>query len=307
LFVLAIVPQLLLDIPTTWVLGGSGLAYELAGGSLWAPLTEEVAKGLGILLVLVLAHREIDSVLDGIVYGAMAGLGFAFTENVLYFTGALSEEGWGSWAFVVLLRTIPFGLNHALFAGLTGAGLAASYLSLNRLARLTLPGLGLIAGILFHSLHNLGASLAAVNCLTICFSFVFDWGGILLLGVLILLVWRQERGWMVEHLPGEVDEEVYHLVTSWRRWWRVRWTVLLRADLAAWRRMSALRQNTTEMAFKKQRLAQRGADARTWEEVERYRLRLSELGARPSLSQGARSPLLQAGAVESGDEKGEED
>jgi len=281
-FIMALIGQLILDIPTTWILPDEGLASELIGGSLWAPVTEEVAKGLGIVLVLLLARREMDSVLDGIVYGAMAGLGFAFTENVLYFGSALAEDGWGGWAFVVLLRTIPFGLNHAFFSGLIGAGLGAAYLSARTRVKLTAPAGGLVAGMLFHSAHNLGASLSATNILTICLSLVVDWGGILMLGVLITLIWRQEKGWMVEHLAGEVTDEVYQLTTSWPNWRRARWQALVQADMTRWRELGHLRQAATELAFKKHRLARRGHDPKTQSDIERYRQRLAELGAIPT-------------------------
>lgn len=66
-------------------------------------------------------------------------VGFALTENVLYFGSALAEDGWGSWAIVVLLQTIPFGLNHALLSGLTGAGLATAYLHRKAGARFAAP------------------------------------------------------------------------------------------------------------------------------------------------------------------------
>jgi RsiW-degrading membrane proteinase PrsW (M82 family) len=280
-FIIAVVAQLLLNVPTSWVLTEEGLASELIGGSVWAPITEEIAKGLGVVLVLVLARREIDSILDGIVYGAMAGLGFAFTENVLYFGGALAEDGWGGWVFVVLLRTVHFGLNHAFFTGLTGAGLGAAYLSLRRAVKLVAPAGGLGAGMLFHGIHNLGASLAAANCLAICFSFVFDWGGIALLGVLIVLVWQQEKSWMAKQLPGEVTDEVYQLVTSWGHWRRANWQTLLHADRSAWQKLNQTRRAATELAFKKHRLARRGQDAETQKDIKRYRQQLFELGATP--------------------------
>ncbi|MGD9100914.1 MAG: PrsW family intramembrane metalloprotease, partial [Anaerolineae bacterium] len=219
-FIIAVVAQLILGLPTIWVLSTEGLAYELVSGSLWAPLTEEFTKGLGVVLILVLARREMDSILDGIVYGAMSGLGFAFVENVLYFGQALAEDGWGGWAFTVLLRTIPFGLNHAFFTGLTGAALGVAYLSRRPFVKLLAPLGGLAAGMAFHGIHNLGASLSDINCLAVCASFGFDWGGILMLGVLVALVWRQEKGWMVEHLAGEVTDEAYQTVTSWRLWRR---------------------------------------------------------------------------------------
>src|SRR5262245_56206050 len=58
---------------------------EITEAGLVAPIVEEAVKAV-ILVVLFLAYqREFDNVLDGIVYGAMVGLGFAFVENVLYF------------------------------------------------------------------------------------------------------------------------------------------------------------------------------------------------------------------------------
>ncbi len=275
--IMALIAQLLLDIPTTWVLADAGLAYEVVGSSIWAPITEEIAKGLGVLLVMVVARREIDSVLDGIIYGALAGLGFAFTENVLYFVGAFAEEGWGSWALIVLLRTIPFGLNHALFTGLIGAGVAAAYLARKQWLRLAAVPTGLLAGMLFHSIHNLGSSLSGESCTPICLSFLFDWAGILLLGVAVVLVWRQEKSWIAGQLPGEVSEELYHLFTSWRVWQKARWSALLSADLARWRWLRHVRQAATELAFNMHKLAVRGADPRAEQEVARYRQRLAEL------------------------------
>lgn len=276
---MALVAQMLLDIPTTWIFSQATVAYEIVGGSIWAPITEEISKGLGVILILLLARREIDSVLDGIIYGALAGLGFAFTENVLYFGMAIAEDGWGSWAVVVLLRTIPFGLNHALFTGLIGAGVAAAYINRNSLIKLlAVPG-GLLAGMGFHSIHNLGASLAGESCAPICMSFVFDWGGVLMLGVLVVLVWRQERRWIAEQLPGLITDTTFQTITSWQHWLSARWGALFRGDISAWRRWRQIRQAAAELAFKKQRAADGRQDSQTEKDIERYRQRLVELGA----------------------------
>ena len=62
-----------------------------------APITEEGAKGLFILLLLWFRRRVIDGVLDGIVYAGLVGVGFAFTENILYLAGAyMGDDGLGS-------------------------------------------------------------------------------------------------------------------------------------------------------------------------------------------------------------------
>ncbi|MBN1316724.1 MAG: PrsW family intramembrane metalloprotease [Anaerolineales bacterium] len=273
----ALISQILLDIPTTWVLDASSQAYQILGSSIWAPVTEELAKGFGVLVLILLASREIDSILDGLILGALCGLGFALSENVLYFTSAVVEEGWESWFAVVLLRTIPFGLNHALFTGLTGAGAAAAHLSKKGWVKFIAPIGGLLAGILFHSIHNLGASLSGEQLAPLCASFIFDWGGLALLGLLILLVWRQEKRWIAEHLADELDEKLFVIMTSWVDWQNARWSTLLRGDLAGWQHWRQLRQTATEMAFKKQRLTQRGPDPKTEQDIIKYRRRLEEL------------------------------
>src|SRR5262245_6392700 len=48
-----------------------------------APLIEEFFKGVGILILVRRFRDEFDNVLDGLVYGALIGLGFAMTENIL--------------------------------------------------------------------------------------------------------------------------------------------------------------------------------------------------------------------------------
>ncbi len=59
-----------------------------------APVTEEAAKGLFILLLLIYRRHELDGVLDGLVYAGMVGIGFAFTENILYLTSAyMGQDG----------------------------------------------------------------------------------------------------------------------------------------------------------------------------------------------------------------------
>src|SRR3546814_12754020 len=53
-----------------------------------APITEEATKGLFLVLLVVWKRQEFDGVLDGIVYAGFVGIGFAFTENILYLSAA---------------------------------------------------------------------------------------------------------------------------------------------------------------------------------------------------------------------------
>ncbi len=76
-----------------------------------APLTEEGAKGLFIVLLLIYRRQELDGILDGIVYAGMIGIGFAFTENILYLTSAYmgsdhSAGGLGSAVGLFIVRCL---------------------------------------------------------------------------------------------------------------------------------------------------------------------------------------------------------
>ena len=67
-----------------YALTGSEGAAEFGTTSIAAPIIEEALKGLAVLVVFLMFRNEFDSVLDGVVYGAVTAMGFAAIENVLY-------------------------------------------------------------------------------------------------------------------------------------------------------------------------------------------------------------------------------
>ena len=88
---------------------GSEEATQIATGVFSAPLVEETSKGLAILLVWALFRSEFDTYLDGIVYGAVVGLGFAATENTYYiYSMGYLAEGWSGLAVVSVVRVVLF-------------------------------------------------------------------------------------------------------------------------------------------------------------------------------------------------------
>jgi len=133
-----------------------------------APVVEEVAKALALAGLFIIFWREFDDVLDGIVYGALVGIGFGMTENLLYFLATFLEEGWDGWGMVVFLRAIVFGLNHAFFTAFSGAGLGMARQAHRGWPRWLAPALGLSVAMVFHGLHNLGVTLADESLLGWC-------------------------------------------------------------------------------------------------------------------------------------------
>jgi protease PrsW len=98
------------------------------GASIVAPLDEEFYKGAGLVMIYLIARHEFDGLMDGLVYGAMIGLGFQVVENVQYFVHAAAQSGGGGLGAVIgtfFLRVLIAGLySHMLFTGLTGFGFA---------------------------------------------------------------------------------------------------------------------------------------------------------------------------------------
>ncbi len=112
---------------------GWGFVVARAGGpefasrwtaALTAPFTEEILKAAGVVLVFLIARSEVDDVMDGFVYGAVCGLGFAVVEDVLYFIAVFGGTPAGVLAGFYV-RVISSGLyGHVLYTGLAGMGIA---------------------------------------------------------------------------------------------------------------------------------------------------------------------------------------
>jgi len=90
---------------------GDPVVHGLAEAFLTAAMPEELAKLLVVLLYSA-RHRAFDEPMDGVVYGALAGLGFATLENLLYvFSGGLG---------LAVLRAVTAVPMHACCGALVG-------------------------------------------------------------------------------------------------------------------------------------------------------------------------------------------
>ncbi|MEQ6901285.1 PrsW family intramembrane metalloprotease [Nocardioides sp. YIM 152588] len=125
-----------------------------------APITEEASKGLFLLLLLWWRRAEVDGILDGIVYAGMVGIGFAFTENILYLAAAydgMDGMGPGGIAGVTstfVLRCLFSPFAHPLFTAFIGVGVGIAVTSRSTAVRIGAPVLGYGAAVLAHGLWN---------------------------------------------------------------------------------------------------------------------------------------------------------
>jgi RsiW-degrading membrane proteinase PrsW (M82 family) len=91
--------------------------------SILAPINEETAKAAVLVAWMLMLPNGFTGILDGLAYGALVGIGFAFTENVEYFTIAAVQGGETGLLQSAYVRAVLGGFSHAAFSAVTGAGL----------------------------------------------------------------------------------------------------------------------------------------------------------------------------------------
>ena len=222
---LALVGSGFLGLPVNLIVPDAG---AVVGPVLIAPLAEEPAKAL--VLLLLLRSRHFDGMTDGFVYGAAAGLGFGMTENFFYFAQPAIAGETGAWVALVIMRTFLSAVMHATSTSVVGAAIGWARFRGSR--TLIIAGsCGLAVAMMIHALWNglitldavvaAGGSLAALNV-------------VLLLGEVGLVFAVFQACVLVESLAirrqlldeadrGHLSEQTARTLSSWtkrtfRRW-----------------------------------------------------------------------------------------
>jgi RsiW-degrading membrane proteinase PrsW (M82 family) len=237
-----------------------------------APIVEEIFKALPVLLVYLVFRREFDGLMDGLLYGALAGFGFAMTENAFYFLPAFGE-GLGPGLVLVFLRAIVFGVNHALYTSMFGLGLGIARYALRPSVRWLAPGAGLLAGMALHMIHNFTTSSGTILCVVSLFS---NGGAAVIWLLLVIYALRQEQQWIRQELAEEVQEGRLHLAeleaaASYQKRIALHYAALRagRSDHA--RFLWHLTALAADLAFKKRQLRIHGDEQGNVAEVSRLR------------------------------------
>ncbi|WP_323743507.1 PrsW family intramembrane metalloprotease [Agreia pratensis] len=133
---------------------GQGGVGDFFSAVIQAPLVEESAKGLGVLILFFVLRRHFDGPIDGLVYGATVAAGFAFTENILYFGSSLIESGGVGLGFTFFLRGIMSPFAHVMFTACTGVALGFASQKKGWLPGIGFFFIGLVPAALLHALWN---------------------------------------------------------------------------------------------------------------------------------------------------------
>jgi len=250
-----------------------------ASGSVIAPIVEETLKGLAVLLVFYFFRSEFDSLLDGVVYAAVAALGFAATENSYYiYQYGYKAMGYAGLFSMVFVRVLLVGWQHPFYTAFYGVGLALARLNRPRAIRILAPLLGWAAAVLTHSLHNaLVRALSPLSSYT--FGTLLDWSGVVILFLFILWVTNLERLLIVEHLKEEVALGVIsaaqYRTASWS--WAQSAAGLLALSEGKYAVTRRFYQQCAELAHKKSHYARLGDEGGNLQAIRRLRAELARL------------------------------
>jgi len=263
-------------------------AGEIYGYSISAPIVEESAKAAVLFIIFWWKRDEFDGVIDGIVYAALVGLGFAMTENVLYYGKGAVEAGVVGAAGTFAVRGLLSPFLHPLFTCMTGLGLGFAAVSTKRWVRVCAPIAGLLAAILLHSLWNSSAS--SVLLIGVYFLFFLPVLGAIIAVVAMAL--RREGNIVRQYLPQDVGRGLFtpaevSQLSSVEGRIGASWEARRRGGWRGWRLHREYQSLATELAFDRHKvvrgLAQGGEQAAQREAWYFHRLReLKPLVASPA-------------------------
>ena len=204
--------QLLFGLPGT---------NQFVNTAVAAPLIEESAKGLFLVGIVVFRRAEVHGLLDGIIYGALVGIGFAFVEDVVYYLGSLQS---GQLGVTFFLRGIMGPFAHPLFTAATGLGIGIAVSTRRPAVRVLAPILGFVAAVLMHAIWN-GSTFFGAN------GFLIAYGAImlpLLIVILAVAIWARTR-------EGKMLTAALHQVSQmgWMRPEEIRWIARLSDRMSA--------------------------------------------------------------------------
>jgi len=214
--------QFVLEIFITGIWNITGARLENIQAVIIAPTMEEITKGI-ILLILLFVPRSFESGTNGLVLGALAGVGFAITENFMYYINTYYMAGPGAWIATIIIRTLFSTFIHVMASGVIGfcLGLGASR-GHNPIEMIVLLMIGYVVAVGIHLVWNLSATLGEISAgfvLVGFLSFFLAAFCILMLGLGSVFYDRRilQREFEDEIHQGVLSQEDSFILTRWTR------------------------------------------------------------------------------------------
>jgi protease PrsW len=196
----AVVVSVILGLYIESLINAGGTEVSAASVVIGAPMIEEAAKGLFLLLMMTGPRRnELNSMTDCLVYAGITAAGFTWLEDILYIAGG---ESLGDSLLTAAMRLVMAPFAHPLFTTMTGIGVYFALHQRNVAAKIGYILLGYIGAVIMHGLWN-GSSLLSVEAY---FGVYVFW----MVPIFGLAIWlcvasrRREQRVVAAKLPGMV-------------------------------------------------------------------------------------------------------
>jgi protease PrsW len=225
---------------------------EFFGSAVSAPIVEEATKGMAILGMVIFLRREFDGVVDGIIYGTFVAIGFAATENIIYYTRFGKNMG-----EIFILRGVLTPWLHPLFTAMTGIGFGLGREHGSEWGKYVFPIGGYMIGVFLHAWWNgLPQLFPGAFLLNLVVGILMALSFFVLVCLLVYRKGRTIKEFLKDEvLVGTMTQEEFELITSYggRLKARLSWRGKAGADFVAAGARLALSKWHTARAMKGQK------------------------------------------------------
>lgn len=278
-------------VVNTWAaesmgIGGQNPASGARAAIYVAPFVEEATKASVLFLIALAVRYQVVSKLQGVALAGLSAAGFAFTENVLYYSRAIVyssvtiQAGDPDQAVqrLVELRGYWLAFGHPLFTSITALGLVVALRARSKVVRVIAPLVGYLGAALLHMVFNTVASIfddAQQRLIYFTVAIPLVLGVASYVGRQVFVEGRRHRDRLGDHVVmGWLEESDAHVFSRQRS----RWRAVLTAVTYGWRTLVAtvaLQRVLTELVYLRDAqvrgIVDEAGDARARELLDRAR------------------------------------
>jgi RsiW-degrading membrane proteinase PrsW (M82 family) len=183
-------------------LEGSGTEPGFTTMAIVAPVVEEFAKGLFLVLMMTGRRRnELNTLTDCLVYAGITALGFAWLENIFYIA---SGESLAASLATATVRLVIGPFAHPLFTTMTGIGVYYALKRRSAGAKVLAVSSGYLAAVLMHALWNGSALLGSSAYLGVYVVWMMP---VFALAITLAVMSRRREGQIIAgKMPGMIAD-----------------------------------------------------------------------------------------------------
>lgn len=250
--IISLVVQVFFNLPPELV---GPKALEAIQLGFISPFIEEAAKGAVILFIVKKHKNEFTDILDGIIYGAVVGLGFAMTGNFISYISSFIVRGFEGLGLLFLVEGVLSGINHAFYSSIFGVGVAYFHTTKGKKSDQWILVGAYLTAVFVNSLHSLLQS-SILNWPVL--GIILNWMGIITIFMVMVSAIKREQDTIIQYLSSVLPNRSVKVLADSKE----RRRAMKNAKTIKGRKLKSVLAEEfellTELAFAKKKLAELG-------------------------------------------------